>query len=244
MWAPVNGFRAGHISLAESADLIVIAPATANTIAHLACGMTDDLLTATVLATKAPVILFPAMNDNMFSNPVTQENISRLRDRGFVIGEPGYGKLASGKLGKGRLPDTGEILEVIRHVLARNGELSGKNIVITAGGTREPVDPVRFIGNRSSGKTGFALAQAARDRGAEVKLITTMPFASSAGIEVISVDTAAGMKEAVEKAGPMSLLWRRRWPITGPKALPVIKLKRRVRALSLSSLKTPIFWRV
>ncbi|MDD4874595.1 MAG: bifunctional phosphopantothenoylcysteine decarboxylase/phosphopantothenate--cysteine ligase CoaBC, partial [Dehalococcoidales bacterium] len=200
MWAPVTDFKIDHISLAESADLIVIAPATANIIAHLASGMADDLLTCTVLATKAPVILSPAMNDNMFNNPITQENISKLKDRGFIIIEPGYGRLASGKMGQGRLPDTSEILDIIRQVLARSGDLSGKHIVVTAGGTREAIDPVRFIGNRSSGKMGFAITQAARDRGAEVKLITTMHFASSAGIEVVSVETAIEMKEAVEKA--------------------------------------------
>jgi phosphopantothenoylcysteine decarboxylase / phosphopantothenate---cysteine ligase len=199
MWAPVTDFNIEHISLSESADLILIAPATANTIAKLAYGLADDLLTCIVLATKALVIISPAMNNNMFNNPVTQENIAKLRDRGFVIIEPGYGRLASGKIGKGRLPDTQEILDVIRHVLARSGDLSGKNIVVTAGGTREAIDPVRFIGNRSSGKMGFAIAMAARDRGAGVTLITTASFQPSAGIDVIPVETALQMKEAVEK---------------------------------------------
>jgi phosphopantothenoylcysteine decarboxylase/phosphopantothenate--cysteine ligase len=200
MWEPVSDFSIDHISLAEAADLIIIAPATANTIAKLACGMADNLLCSTVLATKAPVIVSPAMNDNMYNNQITQENILKLGNRGFVIIEPSYGRLASGKTGKGRLPDTSEILEVIRHVLARSGDLAGKRIVVTAGGTREAIDPVRFIGNRSSGKMGFAVAQAARDRGAEVILITTADFQVTAGIDVITVESALEMKKAVENA--------------------------------------------
>jgi phosphopantothenoylcysteine decarboxylase/phosphopantothenate--cysteine ligase len=200
MWAPVSDFNIEHVSLAESADVIAIAPATANTIAKLACGMADNLLCATILASRAPVVLAPAMNDNMLNNPITQENIAKLRERGFVIIEPGYGRLASGKTGKGRLPDTAEILDVIRHVLARGGDLANKRIVVTAGGTREAIDPVRFIGNRSSGKMGFAIAQAARDRGASVILITTIPLSPSAGIDVIPVETALEMKKAVENA--------------------------------------------
>jgi phosphopantothenoylcysteine decarboxylase/phosphopantothenate--cysteine ligase len=162
--------------------------------------LADDLLACTVLATKAPVILSPAMNDNMLNNPVTQKNISKLKDRGFVIIESGYGHLLSGKIGQGRLPETAEIIDVIKLILARGGDLKGKRVVVTAGGTREAIDPVRFVGNRSSGKMGFAVAQAARDRGAEVVLITTVPFSPSAGIEVVTVESAREMKKAVEDA--------------------------------------------
>ena len=200
MWQPVENFRAGHISLAESADVIVIAPATANTIAKLACGMADNLLCSTVLATRSPVIMSPAMNDNMLNNPVTQKNISKLKDRGFVIIEPGYGHLLSGKIGQGRLPETAEIIDIIRLVLSRGGDLKGKRFVVTAGGTREAIDPVRFIGNRSSGKMGFAIAQAARDRGAEVTLISTVECYPAAGIRMIAVESAGEMKKAVEEA--------------------------------------------
>jgi phosphopantothenoylcysteine decarboxylase/phosphopantothenate--cysteine ligase len=200
MWKPAPGFKAVHVALAETADLILIAPATANSIAKFACGLADDLLSCTVLATRAPVILSPAMNDNMLNNPVTQKNISKLKDRGFVIIESGYGHLLSGKIGQGRLPETAEIIDIIKLILARGGDLAGKRFVVTAGGTREAIDPVRFIGNRSSGKMGFALAQAARDRGATVTLITTVPLSPAAGIDVIPVETALEMKQAVENA--------------------------------------------
>jgi len=200
MWQPVIEFKSQHIALSESADLILIAPATANTIAKLACGLADDLLACTVLATKAPVILSPAMNDNMLNNAVTQKNISKLKDRGFVIIESGYGHLLSGKVGQGRLPETAEIIDIMKLVLARGGDFSEKRVVVTAGGTKEAIDPVRFIGNRSSGKMGFALAQAARDRGANVTLITTVPLKTSAGMEVVNVESAREMKKAVEDA--------------------------------------------
>ena len=179
--------------------MIVIAPATANTIAKLACGMADNLLCSTVLATRAPVIMSPAMNDNMLNNPVTQKNISKLKDRGFVIIEPGYGHLLSGKIGQGRLPETAEIIDIIRLVLSRGGDLKESVSWLLPAG-REAIDPVRFIGNRSSGKMGFAIAQAARDRGAEVTLISTVECYPAAGIRVIAVESAGEMKKAVEEA--------------------------------------------
>ncbi|MCK5577414.1 MAG: bifunctional phosphopantothenoylcysteine decarboxylase/phosphopantothenate--cysteine ligase CoaBC, partial [Dehalococcoidales bacterium] len=154
MWQPASEFSIEHVSLAEAADVVVIAPATADIIAKLASGIADDILTCTVLATRAPVIIAPAMNDNMYRNPVTQENLSRLKARGFVIIEPGYGRLASGKTGTGRLAEVDRIIDAIRQVLQRKSDLAGRQIVVTAGGTREPIDPVRYIGNRSSGKMG------------------------------------------------------------------------------------------
>ena len=198
--APIE-YDETHISLSEAADAVVIAPATANTIAKIAAGMTDNMLTSIVLATKAPVIIAPAMNVNMWENPVTQENVNKLKARGFIIVEPGYGRLASGKMGRGRLADLEVILGTIKQVLGRKGDLARRRIVVTAGGTQEPIDPVRHLGNRSSGKMGFAVAEAARDRGAEVTLVsapTSLP--DPTGVEVIHVQTASQMKEAVAKA--------------------------------------------
>ncbi len=198
--APIE-YDETHISLSEAADAVVIAPATANTIAKIAAGMTDNMLTGIVLATKAPVIIAPAMNVNMWENPVTQENVNKLKARGFVIVEPGYGRLASGKMGRGRLADLEVILGTIKQVLGRKGDLAGQRIVVTAGGTQEPVDPVRHLGNRSSGKMGYAVAEAARDRGAEVTLVSApASLPDPTGIEVIHVQTASQMKDAVARA--------------------------------------------
>ena len=200
MWELNSEFSIEHVSLAEAADIIVIAPATANVIAHLAAGLAGSMLTATVLATTAPVVIAPAMNVNMYENPVTQENIEKLKKRGFVFVGPGHGRLATGKEGTGRLAGVEQIMGAIAQVLGKRGDLAGRRIVVTAGGTREPVDPVRYIGNRSSGKMGHALAEAARDRGAIVSLITTTSPSVAAGIEVIPVETANEMKQAVDRA--------------------------------------------
>lgn len=190
-----------HVALAEAADVVVIAPATANTIAKIAAGMADDMLSCTVLATKAPVVVAPAMDVNMYENRVTQENLAKLKERGFAIVGPGYGRLASGKMGLGRLVDVNEILGTISQVLGRNGDLSGKRVVVTAGGTQEPLDPVRCLTNRSSGKMGYALAEAARDRGAQVVLITApTALVKPSGVDVVDVTTAQDMYEAVKKA--------------------------------------------
>jgi phosphopantothenoylcysteine decarboxylase/phosphopantothenate--cysteine ligase len=193
--------RISHIVLAGEADVLLIAPATANIMAKLVAGIADDLLCCTVLATQAPVVVAPAMHANMFLNPVTQENIAKLRARGFTIVDPGYGRLASGGVGPGRLAEVEKIIGTVSQVLGRTGDLAGKQIVVTAGGTREPVDPVRHIGNRSSGKMGFALAEAARDRGAGVSLITApTSLADPVGVEVVHVETAVEMKNAVAGA--------------------------------------------
>ncbi len=201
MFDLASEYSVEHIALAEAADVVAIAPATANTIAKLAAGIADTMLGCVVLATRAPVIIAPAMNDNMFQNPVTRENMAKLKARGFTIIEPAHGRLASGKTGWGRLADTQIIIDTIEQVLGKGSDLAGKRIMVTAGGTQEPIDPVRHIGNRSSGKMGYALAEAARDRGAEVKLITA-PVSSPepAGVEIIRVRTAAEMKKAVTGA--------------------------------------------
>ncbi len=201
MWELASEFSVEHVALAEAADVVVIAPATANVIARLAAGIADDMLCCTVLATQAPVIVAPAMNVNMFQNSITQENLAKLKARGFTIIDPAYGRLASGKIGLGRLPETETIIGIIQKVLGKSGDLAGKRIVVTAGGTQEPIDPVRHISNRSSGKMGYALAEAARDRGAAVSLITApVSLHQPAGMEVIPVRTAAEMKEAVTRA--------------------------------------------
>jgi phosphopantothenoylcysteine decarboxylase/phosphopantothenate--cysteine ligase len=201
MFALASEWSEEHVALAEAADAVLIAPATANTIARLAAGIADDMLGTVCLATRAPVVVCPAMNDLMYENTATRGNIDKLRARGFTIIEPEYGRLASGKLGKGRLPDTPAILAVLERVLGQRQDLAGKRIIVTAGGTREPLDPVRHIGNRSSGRMGYALAEAARDRGAQVTLITApAALPEPAGIEVIRVSTAAEMKAAVAKA--------------------------------------------
>ena len=201
MWELDSEFSIEHVALAEAADIMAIVPATANIIARLAAGISDDMLTGTVLATRAPIILAPAMNANMLENPVTQDNLAKLKARGFTIVDAVYGRLASGKLGLGRLAEIETIIGIIKQVLGSSGDLAGKRIVVTAGGTQEPIDPVRHIGNRSSGKMGYAVAEAARDRGATGSLITAPTFLPEpAGIETVQVRTAIQMKEAVAKA--------------------------------------------
>ena len=203
MFDLASEFSIEHVSLAKAADVVVIAPATANIIAKLAAGIADDMLCCTVLATRAPVLIAPAMETNMYANPITRDNLSKLKARNFVIVGPATGWLASGKEGLGRLADVNDIIGSIRQVLDRGADLTGRHIVVTAGGTQEPIDPVRYLSNRSSGKMGYALAEAARDRGAEVTLITAPASLSEpAGINVIRVGTAEEMRQAVENASP------------------------------------------
>ncbi|MCX6001972.1 MAG: bifunctional phosphopantothenoylcysteine decarboxylase/phosphopantothenate--cysteine ligase CoaBC [Chloroflexi bacterium] len=201
MWDIASEFSVEHVALAEAADVVLMAPATANTIAKIACGMADDMLTCTVLATKAPVVIAPAMNNNMWANTITQENVAKLKKRGFTFVGPAYGRLASGKLGQGRLTGLDEIYGITLQALGRKGDLAGKNIVVTAGGTQEPVDPVRCLTNRSTGKMGYAVAEAARNRGAEVTLISApTALAKPPGIKVMDVNTAEEMLKAVQSA--------------------------------------------
>ena len=188
-----------HISLAKNSDFIVIAPATADLIARLAAGRADDLLTNVVLASTSEILIVPAMHPQMWSNPATISNVKVLRDRGFHIMEPATGALTSGDVGKGRLPDTSQIIEEINSILQSSRDLMGKKIIITAGGTREPIDPVRYIGNRSSGKQGYALARAARRRGADVTLISAnVSLDDLDGVETIRVETASQLQSALE----------------------------------------------
>jgi phosphopantothenoylcysteine decarboxylase / phosphopantothenate---cysteine ligase len=195
-WTPGN-FEIGHISLAKFAELVVIAPATANLIGKMAAGIADDLLTTVLLATEAPVLLCPAMNSKMYANPVVQENLVSLVSRGHVLLEPGYGELACRSEGQGRLAEPLEIAEEIESIVTTK-DLRGEHILITAGPTREPFDPVRFISNYSSGKMGYALAMMARRRGAAVTLVsgpTALP--APRGVEFVSVQTAVEMRDAV-----------------------------------------------
>jgi phosphopantothenoylcysteine decarboxylase / phosphopantothenate---cysteine ligase len=192
-----------HIELAEAADAIVVAPATANLLAELAAGLVDDAVSAIVCASRAPVIIAPAMDAGMWTHPATQRNIETLRGYGYRIVEPEVGALASGLTGIGRLAEPPTIVDAIERLFARSGDLEAVRVVVSAGGTREPIDPVRFIGNRSSGKMGVAIAEAARDRGASVTLIAgTMSVPPPRGVTVIEATTAAGMREAVLRAAP------------------------------------------
>ena len=190
-----------HVALAQRADVMVVAPATAHTLARLAHGLADDALTATALATQAPLLLAPAMDGHMWANPATQDNVARLRERGAAIVGPGQGRLASGLTGMGRLVEPSDILGHVQALLGRSGDLAGRTVVISAGGTREPIDPVRVITNRSSGKMGYALAEAARDRGARVVLVSSVQsLPVPAAVEMASVETAEEMKQAVLQA--------------------------------------------
>ncbi len=188
-----------HVGLGHPADLVVIAPASANTIAKLANGVCDNLLTVAALAAaKVPLVIAPAMDAGMFGHPATQANIKTLQERGATVIGPAEGHLASGLTGKGRFVEPVEIFGILRHLMSRTGPLSGKKIIVTAGGTQEAIDPVRMITNRSSGKQGTALAQAALDLGADVCLITTAShLVSPVGADVIPVRSAAEMKEKV-----------------------------------------------
>ncbi len=187
-----------HVGLGRAADILVIAPGTANTIAKLAHGQSDGLLAVTALATRAPLLIAPAMDGGMYDHPATQENIETMKTRGADFIGPTEGHLASGLSGVGRMLETAEIIGHIRVVLGRNGPLAGKKIVVTAGGTQEPLDPVRVLTNRSSGKQGYALAQAALEMGAKVTLITTpTALTPPVGVQITPVETAKQMLDAV-----------------------------------------------
>lgn len=223
MWQEIQQYDVEHIALAQLADVVLVAPATANVIAKCACGMADDMLTTTLLATKAPVFFAPAMNTNMYENSITQQNLHTLQERGCHIIDPAAGHLACGTSGVGRMPEPQELVEILtdffatgkettetdeadfRQHLAEGLDFSGVNILVTAAGTREPIDPVRYIGNRSSGKMGYAIAEAARDLGANVTLISG-PSALSplAGVNFFKVESARDMRRLVLENFPES----------------------------------------
>ena len=223
MWQEIQQYDVEHIALAQLADVVLVAPATANVIAKCACGMADDMLTTTLLATKAPVFFAPAMNTNMYENSITQQNIHTLLERGCHIIEPAAGHLACGTSGVGRMPEPQELVEILANFFATGKELaetdeadscqhlaegldfSGLNILVTAAGTREPIDPVRYIGNRSSGKMGYAIAEAARDLGANVTLISgPSALPPLPGVNFFKVESARDMRSLVLENFPES----------------------------------------
>ena len=192
-----------HVALAKLADIFVIAPATANILAKMANGIADDMLSTTVLATKAPVLAAPAMNTGMWTAKATQQNVSVLKERGVLFSGPASGMLACGDEGAGRMSEPAEIVQKIQEILTREKDFEGKKLLVTAGSTRERLDPVRFLTNDSSGKMGFAIAEAARDRGAEVTLVkgsTTAPVPG--GVTVIEIESARDLLDVMKKEAP------------------------------------------
>ena len=197
---PDSEYSVEHVALAHQADVIVVAPATVHCIAKLALGLADDPLTTTIVAAKCPLVVAPAMDGNMFDHPATQANLATLKERGVVIAGPGIGRLASGLSGVGRLLETPELLGHISYAMGKDGDLAGRTVVVSAGGTMEPIDPVRVITNHSSGKMGYALAEAARDRGADVVLVTApTSLAAPALVKVVQVRTAEEMGQAIQE---------------------------------------------
>jgi phosphopantothenoylcysteine decarboxylase/phosphopantothenate--cysteine ligase len=194
-----------HTRLGQSADIVVVAPATARLLGSYAAGISDDLLTATLLATRAPVVVCPAMHTEMWEHPAVQDNLATLRRRGVIVVEPGVGRLAGGDSGAGRLAEPADIVAVVADALGRVGDLAGRTVLVTAGGTREAIDAVRVITNRSSGKQGYAIAAEAAARGAHVVLVTTVDRPVPAGVaEVVRVGSAAEMQAAVMPRAPES----------------------------------------
>ena len=204
VWSGVH--EVPHVRIGQTADLVVVAPATADLLAKAAHGLADDLLTNTLLTARCPVVFAPAMHTEMWEHPATQENVATLRRRGAVVVEPAEGRLTGADTGKGRLPEPAEIFEVATEVLARRDaanltDLAGLHVVVSAGGTREYLDPVRFLGNRSSGLQGYALARTAVARGAEVTLVAAnVALPDPAGAKVVRVETTAELREAVVSA--------------------------------------------
>lgn len=198
MWNANQEFNVEHIALANWADVFLVAPATANILAKMACGLADDLLSTTLLAAQAPIVVCPAMNTGMYQNPATQENIAKLQERGVTVMPPAVGHLACGTSGPGRLPEPQQIVEFMSAFFAgREGDLRGLRVLVTAAGTREPIDPVRYVGNRSSGKMGYAVAQMAAERGADVLLISgPSALAAPPNVRVVNVETTNEMLEA------------------------------------------------
>jgi phosphopantothenoylcysteine decarboxylase / phosphopantothenate---cysteine ligase len=238
MWAAAEE----HIELARRADVMVVAPATATSIARLVQGLAEDMVSLTVLATRAPVLVCPAMDNQMFEHPATQANLETLRSRGVTIVGPQEGRLATGRVGLGRLSETETILGAIRYVLGREGDLAGRKVVVTAGGTREPIDPVRYVGNYSSGKMGYAVAEAARDRGAEVVLVSApTPLPAPFGVKPVAVGRAAEMRDAVlgECRGAQVLVMAAAVADYQPTAVAAQKIKRRAPTLTLELERTP-----
>ncbi len=231
-----------HVAIAKQADILVVAPATANILAKLAGGFADDPITVTALATLAPVLVAPAMDAGMWDHPAVQANVETLRARGVAFAGSAKGHLASGLEGWGRLVETPELMGHIALVLGRNGDLAGRRIVVSAGGTQEPIDPVRVVANRSSGKMGYAVAEAARDRGAQTVLVSSATaLAAPVGVEMVSVGTAEEMLDAVEKAcaGADALIMAAAVADFRPKKRAAQKVKKTATAWSLELEQVP-----
>jgi phosphopantothenoylcysteine decarboxylase/phosphopantothenate--cysteine ligase len=231
-----------HIALASSIDLLIVAPATANILGKFANGIADDFLTSLYLATKAPVLVAPAMNTNMLEHPAVQRNLEMLGERGTYFVEPGAGYLACGWIGKGRLAEPADIVAAAEQLLTPSGPLRGKTVIITAGPTREAIDPVRFVGNRSSGKMGYALAGAARNRGARVVLISgPTALQPPPGVELIRVTTAAEMRDAVtpHAANADVVIMAAAVADYAPVSVPLEKIHKAGDTLTLSLVRTP-----
>jgi phosphopantothenoylcysteine decarboxylase / phosphopantothenate---cysteine ligase len=201
LWSQ-DGHAEPHVELGDWAQLVLLAPATANIMAKVAHGHADDIVTATVLAARCPVVVAPAMNDAMWGKPSVRANLASLLSSGLLVVEPEAGRLASGHAGPGRLAGAAALMEAMAQAVRARYDLAGRRVVVSAGGTREPIDPVRFLSNYSSGKMGFAVAEAAADRGAEVTLVTTAHHPAHAGLRLVAVETAAEMLEALRGALP------------------------------------------
>jgi phosphopantothenoylcysteine decarboxylase/phosphopantothenate--cysteine ligase len=231
-----------HVTLGRESDVIVVAPATANTLAKLAQGLADDPVSVTVLAARCPVVVAPAMDAGMYTHPATVANVATLRARGVRLVEPEEGHLASGLVGLGRLAAPESILDVVRATLGASGDLANKRVLVTAGGTLEAIDPVRYIGNHSSGKMGYAVAEAARDRGADVVLVTTpTALRVPAGLEVIGVSSAEQMLAALTEQYPRldALIMAAAVADFKVEALAEQKIKRGEHALALRLVPNP-----
>ncbi|MEX0800991.1 MAG: bifunctional phosphopantothenoylcysteine decarboxylase/phosphopantothenate--cysteine ligase CoaBC [Dehalococcoidia bacterium] len=242
MFDTASGASELHIELARRADVLVVAPASATTIARLALGLAEDMVSLTALATRAPIAVCPAMDPQMYEHAATQGHLQTLRDRGVHIIGPEVGRLASGHSGAGRMSEVDTIMGALRYVLGVGGDLAGKKVVVSAGGTRESIDPVRFIGNYSSGKMGYAVAEAARDRGAEVVLVageTALP--EPYAVRLVPVRRAAEMRDAVlAEAADADVLIMAAAVADYQPAEPIgQKIKRRGEGLSLSLVHTP-----
>lgn len=242
MFDVATGMAEKHVELGRQADAYIIAPATASTIARLANGLAEDLVSLTALSTQAPIVICPAMDGQMYEHVATQTNLQTLQSRGVLVVGPETGRLASGHTGAGRLSETAWIVGAVRYAIGRRlGDFVGKRLVVTAGGTQEPIDPVRYIGNHSSGKMGVALAEAARDRGAEVTLVTAAPFERLYGVEVVPVKRAEEMRDAVVNAcrNADALIMAAAVADYRPGDTAQDKIKRSQPELDLSLVKTP-----
>ncbi|MGA2284936.1 MAG: bifunctional phosphopantothenoylcysteine decarboxylase/phosphopantothenate--cysteine ligase CoaBC [Dehalococcoidia bacterium] len=242
VFATTGDLAISHVELGRRADAVVVAPASAATLARLAHGLADNLLCLTVLATEAPVLVAPAMDALMYENAATQANVKTLRERGATIVGPAEGRLASGMVGRGRMVEPATIIGALRQALGRKGDLAGRKVVVSAGGTQEPLDPVRYLGNYSSGKMGYAVAGAARDRGAQVVLVSTpTALAAPYGVELVSVRTAVEMRDAVVAActGADALVMAAAVADFRPARSATQKIKRSGEEMALQLVPTP-----